>query len=68
MRENMALSLLHGDWFEWNGKHVCGFGDDASRKMLSLMEFSAANGENTLMVFNGGRRNSWGIPRPYPGC
>jgi transposase InsO family protein len=46
-----SLSLLHGDWFEWNGKHVCGFEDDASRKMLSLTEFTAANGENTLMVF-----------------
>lgn len=46
-----SLSLLHGDWFEWNGKHVCGFEDDASRKMLSLMEFEAANGENTLRLF-----------------
>jgi len=46
-----SLSLLHGDWFEWNGKHFCGFEDDASRKMLALMEFDAANGENTLKVF-----------------
>jgi putative transposase len=46
-----SLSLLHGDWFTWNGRHVCGFEDDASRKMLSLGEFSAANGENTLRIF-----------------
>jgi len=43
--------LLHGDWFEWNDRHLCGFEDDASRKMLALMEFDAANGENTLEVF-----------------
>lgn len=46
-----SLSLLHGDWFEWDGGHVCGFEDDASRKMLALMMFDAANGENTLKVF-----------------
>ncbi len=32
-----SLSLLHGDWFEWNDRHLCGFEDDASRKMLALM-------------------------------
>lgn len=46
-----SLSLLHGDWFEWDGGHICGFEDDASRKMLALMMFDAANGENTLEVF-----------------
>lgn len=46
-----SLSLLHGDWFEWDGGHVCGFEDDASRKMLVLMRFDAANGENTVKVF-----------------
>lgn len=46
-----SLSLLHGDWFEWNEKQVCGFEDDSSRKVLALEEFDAANGANTLRVF-----------------
>lgn len=53
---NHSLSLLHGDWFEWKGKHVCGFEDDASRKMLALMEFDAATGKNTLEVFKEAER------------
>ncbi len=34
-----SLSLLHGDRFEWNDRHLYGFEDDASRKILALMEF-----------------------------
>ncbi len=51
-----SLSLLHGDWFMWNDRHVCGFEDDASRKMLALREFDAATGENSLCVFKEAER------------
>ena len=51
-----SLSLLHGDWFVWKDRHVCGFEDDASRKMLALREFDAATGENSLHVFKEAER------------
>ena len=46
-----SCSLLHGDWFQWQGKHIVGFSDDASRKMLALREFDEATGKNTITVF-----------------
>lgn len=46
-----SCSLLHGDWIEWRGRYAVGFSDDASRKMLSLMEFDEPTGENTIAAF-----------------
>jgi len=46
-----SLSLLHADWTEHLGKQIIGFEDDASRNMLSLMEFDNANTDNTIKAF-----------------
>jgi len=47
-----SLSLVHTDWHESKavpGKHVIAYLDDASRKMLSCMEFNNANTENSII-------------------
>jgi len=46
-----SLSLAHTDWFEYKGKKVILFEDDASRFILAHGEFSNANKENTMKVF-----------------
>ncbi len=46
-----SLSLAHTDWFEYKGRKVILFEDDASRFILAYGEFSSANKENTIKVF-----------------
>ena len=45
-----SLSLVHADWFGWDGKKVIIYEDDASRRMLGVGEFSNATGPNTMKV------------------
>ena len=52
-----SLSLLHADWTEYLGKQTIGFEDDASRKMLSLLEFDNANTKNTIKALETARNN-----------
>ena len=46
-----SLSLAHTDWFEYKGKKVILFEDDASRFILAYGEFNSANKKNTIKVF-----------------
>ncbi len=46
-----SLSLVHTDWFEYKGKKVILFEDDASRFILAHGEFWSANKANTIKVF-----------------
>jgi len=46
-----SLSLTHTDWFEYKGKKVILFEDDASRFILAYGEFNSANKINTIKVF-----------------
>jgi len=46
-----SLSLVHTDWFEYKGKKVILFEDDASRFILAHGEFWSANKTNTIKVF-----------------
>ena len=45
-----SLSLIHADWFEYNGKKIIVFQDDASRYILSIYEFEHATGVNTIKI------------------
>ena len=45
-----SLSLVHTDWCEYKGKHVIAFLDDASRMILSCMEFDNATTETTIIA------------------
>lgn len=54
--------LWHADWFE-RGKHqVILYEDDASRLITGFGEFSAANTQNSLRVFDEAVRD-WGHPK-----
>ena len=46
-----SLSLAHTDWFEYKGKKIILFEDDASRFILAYGEFNNANKENSIKVF-----------------
>ena len=46
-----SLSLVHTDWFDFQGKQCIIFIDDASRFITGYGEFSNANAENTINVF-----------------
>ena len=46
-----SLSLTHTDWFEYKGKKVILFEDDASRFIQAYGEFKHANKENSIKVF-----------------
>jgi hypothetical protein len=46
-----SLSLTHTDWFEYKGKKVILFEDDASRFILAYGECKSANKNNTIKVF-----------------
>jgi len=45
-----SLSLVHADWFEYGGKKVIAYQDDASRYILAIREFRHATGINTIKV------------------
>ena len=45
-----SLSLVHTDWCEYKGKHVIAFLDDASRMILSCMEFDNATTETAIIA------------------
>lgn len=45
-----SLSLVHADYLEWMGKKVIAYEDDASRKVLSIGEFSNATSRNAIKV------------------
>jgi hypothetical protein len=44
------LSLVHADWFNYEGVWVIAFEDDASRKILAIGEFYNATTENAINV------------------
>lgn len=46
-----SLSLVHTDWFEYRGRKVILFEDDASRFIPAYGEFNSANKQNTIKVF-----------------
>lgn len=62
-----SFSLVHGDWFEWEGKQVTGFTDDASRNILALGEFDEATGENTITGVQSGRKEGRRAERVHKG-
>ncbi|MGC1120762.1 MAG: DDE-type integrase/transposase/recombinase [Candidatus Methanofastidiosia archaeon] len=45
-----SLSLIHADWFEYHGKKIIAFQDDASRCILAIREFKHATGMNTIKI------------------
>ena len=47
-----SLSLVHTDWCEYNERQVIAFLDDASRKILSCMEFDNATTDNSIIALN----------------
>lgn len=42
--------MLHGDWFEYNGKKIIAYQDDASRCILAIGEFEHATSINTINI------------------
>jgi len=46
-----SLSLVHTDWYDYNGTQVIGVEDDASRYLLALGEFDNATTKNVIKVF-----------------
>jgi putative transposase len=46
-----SLSLVHADWLDYNGTQVIAYEDDASRKILSIDEFTIATTDNAICVF-----------------
>jgi len=50
-----SLSLLHADWTEYGDKLVIAYQDDASRKILSLMEFSKSSAKLSIKAFEKAR-------------
>ena len=45
-----SFSLLHSDWLDWGDIQAIAYEDDASRKILSIGEFSNANTHNSIEV------------------
>jgi len=58
-----SLSLVHTDWHEHKGRHVIAFLDDASRDVLSCMEFDRETSANTLLALEEAIRNA----KPFGG-
>ena len=56
-----SLSLVHTDWFDFQGRQCIIFIDDASRLITGYGEFNNANAENTIKVFK--QSLKWGIPK-----
>jgi len=46
-----SLSLVHADWLDYEGTQVIAYEDDASRKILSIGEFTNATTDNAISVF-----------------
>jgi hypothetical protein len=46
-----SLSLVHADWLDYDGTQVIAYEDDASRKILSIGEFTNAITDNAIGVF-----------------
>lgn len=59
-----SLSLLHMDWTSYSGKEVIAVQDDASRKILSLMECKNANTLNSIKVLKKARKEL-GVLAPF---
>jgi len=47
-----SLSLVHTDWCEYKDKQIIAFLDDASRMILSCMEFNEATTKNAIIALN----------------
>ena len=58
-----SLSLVHADWLDYDGTQVIAYEDDASRKILSIGEFTNATTDNTICVF----KRAENIARAYRG-
>lgn len=55
-------SLWHTDWFEYDGKNIIIFEDDASRFVTGFGEFKNATSENSVKVLKKSVEE-WGKPR-----
>jgi putative transposase len=53
-----TFSLLHADWLEHEDVQVIAFEDDASRKILSIGEFTDATTENAIVVLKGAEKKA----------
>ena len=58
-----SLSLVHADWLDYDGTQVIAYEDDASRKILSIGEFTNATTDNAISVF----KRAEDIAREYRG-
>ena len=58
-----SLSLVHADWLDYEGTQVIAYEDDASRKILSIGEFTNATTDNAISVF----KRAEDIAREYRG-
>ena len=47
-----SLSLVHTDWCDYKGKQIIAFLDDASRMVLSCIEFNEATTKNTIIALD----------------
>lgn len=47
-----SLSLVHTDYCDYKGKQIIAFLDDASRRVLSCMEFDNATTENAIIALD----------------
>ena len=47
-----SLSMIHTDWCDYKGKYVILYEDDASRKILSGMEFDNQTTENSIIALD----------------
>jgi len=55
-------SLWHGDWFEYRGKHIVVFEDDASRLITGFGVFSRATARNAVYVLDNAV-DFYGVPK-----
>lgn len=56
-----SLSLVHADWFKFQGKDAIIFIDDASRFLTGTGDFDNATTENTIKVFK--QSLKYGVPK-----
>ena len=47
-----SLTMIHTDWCDYKGKHVILYEDDASRKIISGMEFDNQTTENSIIALD----------------
>ncbi|NQE45895.1 hypothetical protein C5S31_07735 [ANME-1 cluster archaeon GoMg2] len=58
-----SLSLVYTDWLDYDGSQVIAYEDDASRKIISIGDFTNATTDNAIGVF----KRAEDIARAYRG-